>query len=160
VDPLSYVRDSAGRVAHDPQRDRQYTRELGVLIAAAYRRDTVLLSTHLVARALFDGVARAAGLADIYALLRVPRARLRLPIGEVAAAVARLRDGIAGCPSAGRVHERVAAMAPVEVVADGLRVFAMVPSGTVAHREGDDVCVDRMRLLYYYRNRTAHFEGG
>ena len=56
------------------------------------------------------------------------------------------------------VHERIRGMAPGDIVDDALRALGAYHSCTVARREGDTICVDTPRLLYYYRNRTAHLE--
>ena len=72
------------RPVRDAARDAQYTRELGEVICAAYKRDTVVMATHLAAAAAFDHLrSRTSGHADLFALLRhtddvsVPRARSR-----------------------------------------------------------------------------------
>jgi len=158
VDPSSYVRGGSGEVVADRQRDMQYTRELGEALAAAYRRETVFLTSHLTTRVLFDAVVELTRARDVYRLLRVPRHELHVPIDEVNDGVARLRDRIAAHPEVGFVHERVAEMRPGDIVADALRALGAYHTRPVAHRERDLVCIDNPRLLYYYRNRTAHLE--
>ena len=54
VEPASYVTNQAGDVTLDATRDAQYTRELGDAICDRYKRDTVAMSTHLVASVCFD----------------------------------------------------------------------------------------------------------
>ncbi len=82
IDPASYVLDREDHPRRDPARESQYTRELGEVICASYKRDTVAMATHLTAAAAFDHLRRAVGQADLFALLRhsddvsVPRARL------------------------------------------------------------------------------------
>src|SRR5690242_20385446 len=51
IDPVSYVsRD--GQPLDDPQRDAQYTGEVANAVGAAFLRDNVVMSTHVVAYAL------------------------------------------------------------------------------------------------------------
>ncbi len=78
----SYVLDRDDRPQRDVARESQYTRELGEVICASFKRDTVVMATHLAAAAAFDQLRRVVGQADLFALLRhsddvsVPRARL------------------------------------------------------------------------------------
>ncbi len=158
VDPASYVQDATGEVTADRQRDRQYTRELGDALQLAFRRETVFLTTHLASRVLFDKIVEKARTHDVYRLLRVPHHELDIAIEEVTSGVDRLRARIAERPEVGIVHERVRDMSPGEIVDDALRALGTYHSRTVARREGDIIHVDTPRLLYYYRNRTAHLE--
>jgi glycerol-3-phosphate O-acyltransferase len=158
LDPATLVQDAGGAFAADRQRDMQYTRELGDALVAAYRRETVLLTTHLCARALFDAVVQAAGTRDVYQLLRLARHELDVPVADVLARIDGLRARIGERPAAGLVHERVRAMTPREIVDDALRALGAYHTRPVARREGDRLRVESLRLLYYYRNRTAHLE--
>ena len=55
VDPASYVKDAQRQGGRSiAARDAQYTRELGEEICRAYARDTVVMSTHVVAAACFE----------------------------------------------------------------------------------------------------------
>ena len=158
VDPKTYVQGPDGDIVADQQRDMQYTRELGDALVAAYRRETVFLTTHLTARVLFDAIVAVARTKDVYRLLRVPLHELDIPIAEVTGGVDRLRRAIGEHPEAGLVHERVVTMPPAEIVSDALRALGAYHTRPVARREGDTIHVDTPRLLYYYRNRSAHLE--
>jgi hypothetical protein len=116
----------------------------------------VLLTTHLTARVLFDAMVRRAGTTDIYRLLRLTGRGLDVPVAEVCAGVDTLRRRLADHPEAGRVHPRVCSMQPSEVVDDALRALGTYHSSHVARRRGEVISIDHRRLLYYYRNRTAH----
>jgi glycerol-3-phosphate O-acyltransferase len=159
VDPASYVAGPRGEVTADRQRDMEYTRQLGGAIARAFRRESVYLTTHLVTRVLYDAVARRAGTSDIYRLLRLAPREMAVPVEEATAGVDALRRRIAAAPEAGRVHERVTAMPAADVVDDALRALGTYHTRPVAHREGELLRIDNVRLLFYYRNRTAHLGG-
>jgi glycerol-3-phosphate O-acyltransferase len=156
VDPASFVRGSSGELAIDPQRDQEYTRQLGAVLTESYRRDTAFLSTHLAARVLYDLVSARAGTDDIYRLLRPPDAALTVPRADAERAIDRLRARIAAKPAHGSVYGRAREWAPLEVVDDALRALGTYHLRKVAWRAGDAIRVGSMRLLYYYRNRTAH----
>ena len=150
------LRGKDGSITDDPQRNAEYTRELGVAIAGAFRRETVLLTTHLVARAVFDGVAARAGTRDIYRLLRMPPAQMEVPTTEVLASISRLRVRLEEEPELGRVHERIHEMSAEAVLHDALRGLQSYHTHPVVEQGADVVRVGSMKLLYYYANRADH----
>jgi glycerol-3-phosphate O-acyltransferase len=154
IDPQSYVCGDDGKVEADPQRDAEYTKSLGDELMRAYRRLTVLMPTNLVARAVFDRLAREQGTHDVYRLLRAPQ--VVAPMATVAEDVARLRAGLLARPDLGAVADKWQAMRPVDAIEDALRMFRGYHSRPVVERAGDDLWVRDLTLLAYYRNRTAH----
>jgi glycerol-3-phosphate O-acyltransferase len=155
VDPASYLRDAAGNVAVDPQRDAEYTRILGGVLAECFRAETVLLPINLVARVIFDAVAAEAGTRDIYRLLRLPESAAVVPLERVRRDLARLCGRIAGDPSLGRLDLRLADDLDA-TIGDALQAMGAYHTRPAAVRAGDRAQVKAMKLLYYYQNRTAH----
>src|SRR5262245_59163045 len=121
VDPASFVRGADGEVTDDDQRDAEYTRALGRRLAAAYPRLTVFHATHLVARAVYDAIARAAGTRDVYRLLRLSGAQLAVGAERVVEQLARLRARIADHPAWGVEHPMIATQPATEVLDDAIR---------------------------------------
>lgn len=156
VDPASFVRGADGEVTDDDQRDAEYTRALGRRLAAAYPRLTVFHATHLVARAVYDAIARAAGTRDIYRLLRLPAAQLAVAGDRVAELLQRLRARLADQPAWGAEHPLLVAQPAGAVVDDAVRGLASYHTRPVVSRMGQTLHVDDVKLLYYYQNRTAH----
>lgn len=156
VDPASYLRGSGGAIVADRQRDEVYTRLLGQKLAGDFRRETVLLSTHLLCRVVYDTVARRAGTRDIYRLLRLSPEAVSLPLGEIAAGIDRLREHIAAHPEWGSVDTRLATLSGADVAADALRGLTTYHTRKVLWKAGDNLRIGSMRLLYYYQNRSAH----
>jgi glycerol-3-phosphate O-acyltransferase len=156
IDPASYVMDRDDRPSREPARDAQYTRDLGDVICAAYKRDTVVMPTHLAAAAAFDHLRRAAGHVDLFSLLRhtddvsVPRARLA---SEIDALLARARE----MESRGELV-LVAGLKRADgarVLDDALRAFAGYHTHEVLAPRGADLVLRDTRLLFYYQNRLA-----
>src|ERR1700733_3595779 len=87
VDPATFVRGANGEVSDDDQRDAEYTRALGRRLAQVYPHLTVFHSTHLLARVLYDELARRAGTRDIYKLLRLAQGECTMPVTEAIAGV-------------------------------------------------------------------------
>ena len=156
VDPASFVRGADGEVSDDDQRDAEYTRALGRRLAAAYPRLTVFHSTHLLARVMYDELARRAGTRDIYRLLRVAPRSHGLAVADAAAGVDRLRARIAATPGFGAEHPAFAGQSADAIVADAVKGLSTFHTRTIVERDGDALYAADVKLLFYYQNRTAH----
>ena len=162
VDPASFVRGADGEVTDDDQRDAEYTRALGRRLAAAYPKLTVFHSTNLVARALYDAIAKTVGTRDIYRLLRAPTAQLGVKVGDALDELVRLRARIAANPSFGAEHPQYVDQSAESKLDDAVKGLGTYHTRPAVTRQGDILQVDDVKLLYYYQNRTAHIppEGG
>lgn len=156
VDPASYLEDAGGRITADHQREAVYTRELGAELATQYRRETVFLSTHLAARAAFDAAVERTRTADIYRLLRLPPSAVALEQDDLCRRIDHLRQRLARAPEHGRVDGRLADLPAREVLDEALHALTTYHTHPVLEPAGDRVLIGAMKLLYYYRNRTAH----
>jgi glycerol-3-phosphate O-acyltransferase len=156
VDPASYVRGADGEVTDDDQRDAEYTRALGRRLALVYPRLTVFHATHLLARVLYDELARRTGTRDIYKLLRVPPAQCAVQVNDAIEALTTLRARLADHPEWGAEHPLHQPQAASALVDDAVRGLGSYHTHPVVVRGGDALRVDDMKLLYYYQNRMAH----
>jgi glycerol-3-phosphate O-acyltransferase len=162
VDPASYVKGADGEVVDDDQRDSEYTRALGRRLSAAFPRLTVLHSTHLVARAVYDGIARNAGTHDIYRLMRAPQGHLEVPVASVLAAIDRLRARLQENPAYGSEHPLHTAQSATDKLETGIHGLSTYHTRPIVSRiasggaGADMLQVHDVKLLYYYQNRTSH----
>lgn len=159
VDPASFVRGADGEVADDDQRDAEYTRALGARLADAYPRLTVFHSTTLVARVLFDAIARQAGTRDVYRLIRAPQGHLEVPAAAAVADLERLRARIAREPRLGSEHPLYVGRSAADELDDAVRGLASYHTRPIVERAGAGdglLQVKDVKLLFYYQNRTAH----
>jgi glycerol-3-phosphate O-acyltransferase len=156
VDATTYVAGREGKPAMDAARDAEYTRELGDRIVDALRRETVVMATHVVAACAFERVRRAAGKADLFAVLRqrddvaVPRAELAEDVDVMLARIAVLEDEGEIVMAPGLRGKRGDA-----VVEDALRAFAGYHTQEVLAPRGSELVLRDTRLLFYYQNRLA-----
>ncbi|MDB4942562.1 MAG: Glycerol-3-phosphate acyltransferase [Labilithrix sp.] len=156
VDARSYVMGREGKAAPDGPRDAEYTRELGERIVDAFRRDTVIMATHVVAACAFERVRRAVGKADLFAVL-AHRDDVTVPRAELAADVDVMLARLALMEEKGEI-----VMAPAlkgksgdAVVEDALRAFAGYHTQEVLAHRGSALVLRDTRLLFYYQNRLA-----
>ncbi len=156
VDPSSYVRDEQGKVVLDAARDAQYTRELGTRICADYLRETVVMSTHLVATVAFARLRKASPRPDLFTVLR-QRDSVVVPRDELAAEVRELRDTLLDMEKRGEIRcgEFVRAASGGDIVERALRAFAGYHTTPVLSPREDGIAITDPKLLYYYQNRLA-----
>jgi glycerol-3-phosphate O-acyltransferase len=155
VSPLSYLTDAEGRVGHDPARDAQYTRELGESVVRAYQRDTVALSTHLVATCAFARL-RSGTRGDIFAMLR-HQDDVAVPRAELAEQVEQLRDRALELERKEQLvlGAHLARATGREILDEALRAFSGYHSTPVLEPRGEDLVLADTRLIFYYQNRLA-----
>lgn len=153
-----------GQVVHDPVRDAEYTRELAERITAAYRADTHVLSTHLVAFVLFRQLARRAGTEDIFRVIRgfspnSDEGPEPIPVAEVLSAIARTVAHLhqMALQRKLRLGVSVAHSPPEKLLDEALGFFRLFHTRPVARREGEGVLVEDRALCSYYHNRLAGY---
>lgn len=156
IDPASYVRDHQGRVAVDPSRDAQYTRELGEEICRAYTKDTVIMATHLVAAACFAELRKASPSGDLFSVLR-QRDAVTIPRDDLARSVAELKDRLRELELADEVaaSEQVRQHSGGDLVEVALRAFAGYHASPVLVSRPEGITLSDTNLLFYYQNRLA-----
>jgi glycerol-3-phosphate O-acyltransferase len=156
VDPSSYVRDGSGLVTLDHARDAQYTRELGEEICRAYVRDTVILSTHVVAAACFARLRRAAPAGDLFTVLR-QRDVVVVSRDELARDVVELRDRLVRLEEERgvRLGDVVRRASGGDIVERALRAFEGFHSAPVLESRDGGLALCDTNLLFYYQNRLA-----
>ncbi|MFT3766376.1 MAG: 1-acyl-sn-glycerol-3-phosphate acyltransferase [Minicystis sp.] len=156
VDPATYVKNARGEVVIDHARDTQYTRELGEEICKAYTKDTVIMSTHLVASACFARLRSASPAGDLFTVLR-QREAVTIPRDDLARDVVRLRDELLAIEREGgvRVGDVVRRASGGDIVEGALRAFAGYHTSPVLRSSPEGIVLCDTNLLFYYQNRLA-----
>ncbi|MBI2897690.1 MAG: 1-acyl-sn-glycerol-3-phosphate acyltransferase [Deltaproteobacteria bacterium] len=158
VDPASYVLRSSEPVV-DALRDAEYTRQLGQTLVDHFARETVLLSTHICARVLFEKLGAAFPDADLFQRLRL-HGQLVVPRDEVVAGMDALRSRLVALEDQGklRVGRVVRQARPAELLERALLAWRDYhgPHAAAEWREGQ-VALGDLELLYYYQNRLSVF---
>jgi glycerol-3-phosphate O-acyltransferase len=158
IDPARYVMRGGEPVVH-AQRDAEYTRELGEQVSAAFERDSVVLSTHVTARAVFNLLRRQNADIDMVRLLRAGGHHEDMELRVVHDEADRLLTELRGLQARGgvRLGNELLNGTPEDVVADGLKHFAIYHQTAAAMRRGDRVIANDRQLLFYYQNRLEGY---
>jgi glycerol-3-phosphate O-acyltransferase len=158
IDTAQFVmRDGAPR--HLAQRDAEYTYEVGKRVAEAYSRDNVIHTTNVTARAVFNLLRRQNPQQDLLRLIRVGGKIEDFELRAVYEEAGRLLDQLR--PLAGNKKIRLGPIvdrgATEDVVASGLRHFAIFHNTPAAERKGDRVMASDRSVLFYYQNRLEGY---
>ena len=157
VDPVAYVsRDS--EPVHDEQRDAQYTREVADAIGAAFLRDNVVMSTHIVAQVMLELIRRKNPELDLYRLLRTGGSESSFEVSELALEVERLVGSLRGLSGGPRLGEELEQHDARLIVDDALRHFKTYHTQPALVRRGERVIHRDRNLLYYYANRLRGYD--
>lgn len=156
IDSASFLTRKDGSRGRDAKRDAEYTRELGEAIVRGFKKETVVMATHVVAAAAFGGLRRHVGKGDLFAMLRT-KDDVRMPRAELAAEVARILGEVLSLEKKGEI---VAAPGlrnrdAQGVLDDALRAFAGYHVEEVLSPRGESLLLSDTRLLFYYQNRLA-----
>jgi glycerol-3-phosphate O-acyltransferase len=159
LDIQEYFLSSDGKINADRQREEQYTQMLADKIVDRYRRENVVLASHLIAFAVFQILVKQHPKLDIFGILRLPPNDFVFPGEVVEDVVGQMLEVLKNWESEGRVK-----LAPelrrsvAEVVRDGVKNLGIyhqfVPLKFT--REGDIVSTS-FRTLFYYHNRLDNY---
>ncbi len=157
IDPGGYI-ERRGMPVVDPDRDAAYTRELGTVLAERYERDTVLMSTQVVAHILFRHLVKATPGMDLFSRLRL-RNEIGIDRSVVHKDLADARDRLLALEAKGevRISDVVREDSPEQLLEGGLQFWSGYHSSTAASLEDDRVLLCDPSLLLYYQNRLVPF---
>jgi len=157
VEAASYVSRS-GKPSLDPSRDMAYTRHLGEVLVDRFRRETVLMSTQLVAHALYRRLVRCTPGVDVFGRIR-HRGDVSMPRRELVQEIGAARDALLSLERQGRVHmSSILRSEPPDVIVDrALRAFVGYHVRNAALDVGAEVTAEDPTLLLFYQNRVVPF---
>jgi glycerol-3-phosphate O-acyltransferase len=159
VDPFSYVA-RGGEPVHDDQRDNQYTNELSEAIVGAFRRDNVVMSTHVVGHASMALLRQKNPELDLYRLLRTGGSLPSLEISELAEQVERVTAALRDNPNGPRLGRELEQSDARMIIDDALRYFGTYHTQPAAIRRGSRFVHQHRNLLLYYGNRLNGYDLG
>lgn len=154
VDLPSFFETAPGEYANDDARDREYTRETGEALAAAFVRETVIMPTQFVGYVLFEAARRRFPNLDLARVLRFAR-DLHIPWGELNAEAGALRHTLREDHQQGRIRlfRTLLDRSIPEIIDSGIEALGMYHPIVPAVATGQGVRLNNMNLLCYYASR-------
>ncbi len=159
VDPLEFIRSvKTGEVIEDAARDREYTRFAGTRIASEFRRNTVVMSSAVVAFSLFELLANRFPNLDVYQLVRL-NFEETIPWHELRSTIAETVGDIRDLGRLGKVQlsGAVASGSIDQIMDQGVRGLTMFHIPAAIEYVPSGVRINKVDLLLFYGNRLRPF---
>ncbi len=150
---------SKGAVNEDRQREEEYTKLLAERIAERYSIENVVLSSHLIAYAVFEMLVHENPKLDLFGILRLPPDDYMFPFRAVEEVVDQMQAQLYEWEQLGRIKLSPEIHRPAaDVVRNGVKNLG------VFHREKplgftreDNIVSSNFRVLYFYHNRLKNY---
>ena len=157
VDPASYV-TSSGKPTEDAARDAAYTRDLSETLIQEYRKESVMMTEHVVAHVLFRRLVHKTPGLDLFSRLRL-RGEVAMSRDQLRKSVGETRDRLVSLEGYGqtRVSSLLRSQTPNEMIQRSLAVWNGYHSRTAARDLGVEITAEDPTLLLYYQNRLVPF---
>ncbi|MBV6441004.1 MAG: glycerol acyltransferase [Haliscomenobacteraceae bacterium CHB4] len=160
LDVSEYFMGRKNEINEDRQREEEYTKLLAERIVERYHVENIVLSSHLVAYAVFEMLLHENPKLDLFGILRLPPDDYVFPFRAVEEVVEQMQEKLVEWKEQGKIRlapeiHRAAA----DVVRDGVKNLGVFhtekPLGFT--RDGDIVS-SNFRVLYFYHNRLENYQ--
>jgi len=158
IDPKRWLTTS-GELCFEPQRDAEYTRELGERIVERFHSENTVLTSHLVAFAFFETLRKKYPDLDLYRFLRLTPEQRVLHKEVFLEAAQAMHTRIKEMADHGKIHlsQDLLTPDPTVWVADGIKQLGALHDVPVVIQNDNFFETGDMNLLYYYRNRLSGY---
>ena len=158
LDISEYFR-SRGQITADRQREEEYTKLLAERIAERYHVENVVLSSHLVAHAVFEMLSHQNPKLDLFGILRLPPDDYLFPFRAVEEVVEQMQEKLFDWEQADKIKlAPEIRQSPADLVRDGVKNLGIYHAEKPLqfNKEGDIISSD-FRVLYFYHNRLSNY---
>lgn len=150
---------SKGVINEDRQREEEYTKLLAERVASRYLVENVVLSSHLIAHAVFEMLSHLNPKLDLFGILRLPHDDYLFPFRAVEEVVEQMQIRLLEWEKAGQIKLAPELHStPAEIVRDGVKNLGIYHTEKPLQftKDGDIVSSD-FRVLYFYHNRLSKY---
>ncbi|MFN0033968.1 MAG: 1-acyl-sn-glycerol-3-phosphate acyltransferase [Saprospiraceae bacterium] len=158
LDIREYFR-SRGEVTEDRQREEEYTKLLAERIVERYHVENVVLSSHLVAHAVFEILLHENPKLDLFGILRLPPDDYAFPFRAVEEVVEQMQEKLFEWEREDKIK-----IAPelrqtaAEVVRDGVKNLGIYHTEKpLQFTKEENIVSSDFRVLYFYHNRLSNY---
>ena len=156
IDRREYITDPSGVIHWDSQRDRVYTQRLTQSLIAAYRRDNVVLSTHLTGLVAWSLLSHAHPHLNRFQLVLIDPQRRWLSYPTMIQGINRARQHVIRLHKEGEIQWGLPEGDAEAILNDALRRFDDYHQQPVLRRDEDRILVSP-KLTLYYGNRLRGY---
>lgn len=158
--PIQDYFSKGGMLNIDRQREEEYTRLLADRIASRYRVENVVLTSHLLAFAVFEMLLHENPKLDLYGILRLPPDDYVFPFDGVVDVVTQMQQTLFEWAEQGRIKLEPDLHRPAaDVVTIGVRKLGLFhKEQPLTFTKSRDIVSSNFRVLYFYHNRLQGYE--
>ena len=147
-----------GEVKANAQRENVYTKILGDRILDSYKRNNVVLSSHLLAYSAFKILEKSHD-GDVYSLVNLPKEKSQIEWDYLETIITRLQVALLELESKGKIKlSREVKLEPRRLIEDGIKNLGIYHAQKPLLINNDKVWSDSLKVLYYYHNRIKIYD--
>lgn len=150
---------SKGEINEDRQREEEYTKLLAERVASRFLVENVVLSSHLIAHAVFEMLSHLNPKLDLFGILRLPPDDYLFPFRAVEEVVEQMQAKLLEWEKAEQIKLAPELhTSPAEIVRDGVKNLGIYHTEKPLQftKDGDIISSD-FRVLYFYHNRLSKY---
>ena len=150
---------SKSEINEDRQREEEYTKLLAERVAERYSIENVVLSSHLIAFAVFEMLLHENPKLDLYGILRLPPDDYMFPFHAVEEVVEQMQAKLYEWEQNGRIKLSPEIHRPADdVVRDGVKNLGVFHTEKpLGFSKDDGIVSSNFRVLYFYHNRLKNY---
>ena len=147
-------------ITADRQREEEYTKLLAERIVERYHVENVVLSSQLVAYAVFELLLHENPKLDLFGILRLPPDDYMFPFRAVEEVVEQMQAKLFYWEEQGRIRLAPELHRPAdEVVRDGVNNLGIFHTEKPLElNKAGDIVSSNFRVLYFYHNRLENYQ--
>ena len=159
IDIRDYFK-SDGETNRDQQRNRVYSRYLANELVKSYRRENVVLTSHVAAFTAFTIFQKQNPNLDLYTLIGLPEDYLQIPLEEFHRHISTIQNQLKLLAANGelKMSREVDTMSPEELVIDALKNINCYHFYSPLKIERGNARCEDLKLLYFYHNRLFGYK--
>ncbi len=148
-----------GEVTEDRQREEEYTKLLAERIATRYHVENVVLSSHLIAHAVFEMLSHQNPKLDLFGILRLPPDDYIFPFRAVEEVVEQMQEKLFEWGRADKIKlAPEIRLSPAELVRDGVKNLGIYHTEKpLQFTKDNEIVSSDFRVLYFYHNRLSNY---
>jgi glycerol-3-phosphate O-acyltransferase len=159
LDIREYFMGRKHEINEDRQREEEYTKLLAEHIVERYHVENVVLSSHLVAYAVFEMLLHENPKLDIFGILRLPPDDYVFPFRAVEEVVEQMQKTLVEWEKQGKIRLAPEIHRPAaEVVREGVNNLGVFHTEKpLSFTKDGNIVSSNFRVLYFYHNRLENY---
>lgn len=145
-------------IVKDEQRESIYTKDLGAKIIERFRKDNLVLSSHVVAFTAFKMILQSNPDLDIFALLRLPEEEIEIDYDAFIINLEMVVEKLKELSAEGKLKIPVGFKNPPEIIFKvGIDKLGVYHAEQPLKLKKGKIYSENFKLLYYYHNRMEGY---